>query len=281
MNLVPIIQVRNLSHAYRLGRNALDEINLEIMPGEMIAVIGQNGAGKTTLTKHFNGLLKPTTGSVQVANQDTSQTSTDILAQTVGYVFQNPDHQIFHDMVYNEVAFGPRNLGLNGSELASRVNKALEAVSLTEYVGVDPAGLSRGQRQRVALASVLAMETQVIVLDEPTTGQDHQEARQIMTLVQDLNRRGHTVIFITHDMELVLRYAQRVIVLGGGKILLDGTIQQVFSYPDILRATNLTLPRIVDLVTRLQPFGIDPRITDVEALARAIAQRVKANSKGT
>lgn len=247
------ILVEHLIHTYgKTAGNqseALNNISFSISSGEFVAVIGQNGAGKTTLVKHFNGLLRPTSGSVRIFGMDASRERVSTLAKKVGFVFQNPDHQIFKNTVLEEVAFGPANMGLAQQEVISRSEKALKAVGLLEYEHVSPQNLSKGQRQRVALASVLAMETEIIVLDEPTTGQDYRESLQIMDLAAELNKQGHTVIFITHDMSLVARYAKRALVLCEGKLLLDGPVSEIFQQKELLQKTFLTPPQIMELAS--------------------------------
>lgn len=273
-----IIKTEKLLFGYGGGRPVLSDISLEIKKGECLAIIGQNGAGKTTLAKHFNGLHKPSAGKVYVDGRDTAGLKVSALARTVGYVFQNPDHQIFNDTVGKEVAFGLKNLGLSRGEIEDRVAEALEAVGLTEHYGAYPFNLSKGQRQRVALASVLAMRTGVIVLDEPTTGQDYRESMQIMEMVGSLNEKGHTIIFITHDMSLVARYARRVVVLCGGEVLADESVRKVFALPDLLQKTYLSPPQITLLAQRLGRHSIPPDILTVgemrDALVKARGDKV-------
>lgn len=246
-----IIQIEKLVHRYAGGFLALDDISLSIAPGEFVAVVGQNGAGKTTLIKHLNGLLRPSSGQVLVAGQSTAGQKVADLARKVGFVFQNPDHQIFNDTVFKEVAFGPGNLGLTHHDVTGRVNEALEAVGLLPLAAANPQNLSKGQRQRVALASVLAMKTEIIILDEPTTGQDYKESLQIMDLAQTLHHKGHTILFITHDMGLVARYARRVVVLCQGRIILDGPVREVFTQAEALKKTYLHPPQITELALAL------------------------------
>lgn len=246
-----MIKVTNLSFQYPNGIKVLNGIDFRIAKGEFVALIGQNGAGKTTLLKQFNALLKPTSGSVQVAGIDTRESSTSVLAGKVGFLFQNPDHQIFMPDVRREIGFGPRNLGLSKPEMQKRVAAAAAAVGLTPYLAANPLLLSKGQRQRVAFASVLAMQPEILVLDEPTTGQDYREGIEIMEMVRELNRNGHTIIFVTHDMELVAGYAKRVVVLSQGGVLLDDTTRNVFYQPEVLLRTHLFPPQIAQLVQRL------------------------------
>ncbi|HHW42745.1 MAG TPA: energy-coupling factor transporter ATPase [Desulfotomaculum sp.] len=268
----PVLRVENLCFSYRAGEPVLQNVSLEIHRGEIVALIGQNGAGKSTLARHFNGLLKPERGRVLVDGRDTAGEPVAALARTVGYVFQNPDRQIFHDTVAREVAFGVQNMGYSREEVDRRVQRALAAVGLEGCAGAYPFALSRGQRQRLALASVLAMEPPVIILDEPTTGQDYRESMEIMELVDNLNRRGHTILFITHDMSLVARFARRVVVLCRGRVLMDGPVRQVFSQPDVLGQTFLRPPQITRLAQSLEAYGIPGDVLTVEELYRHLLE---------
>lgn len=267
----PLIRIEDLHYSYPGGDEAVSSIDLDIGRGEIIAIVGQNGAGKTTLAKHFNGLLKPTRGRVVVGNVDTRKAAVAALARKIGYVFQNPDHQIFLDTVAGEVRFGPSNLGLSPGEVQRRVDQALEVVGLSTLLGADPRSLSKGQRQRVALASVLSMEPEVLVLDEPTTGQDYREGKEIMDFVRDLNRRGHTVVFITHDMNLVARYADRVVVLCEGRVLMDGSPREVFGHPETLAKTHLVPPAATALALRLRNLGFGHVLTIEELMGECIS----------
>lgn len=270
-----IIEIEGLTHSYPDGTEALHGIDLTIDRGEMVALIGENGAGKTTLAKHLNGLLKAGAGRVRVAGMDAALTPVARLGKTVGYVFQNPDHQIFNETVAGEVAFGLRNLGLGSSAVRERVARALTAVGLSEYSQACPFHLSRGQRQRVALASVLAMQTDVIVLDEPTTGQDHRESLEIMALVQRLHQKGHTIIFITHDMSLVARFARRVVVLGNGRVLADGAVRDILSRAELLARTCLEPPAITRLAGRCAELGIPGNLLTVEEMYRCLSRQME------
>jgi energy-coupling factor transport system ATP-binding protein len=245
-----MIKVDHLTFTYPNGVVVLDNLNFEIHKGEFVALIGQNGAGKTTLLKQFNGLLKPTSGTVLIDLVNTKDSTTGVLARRIGYLFQNPDHQIFLPTVEKEIGFGPGNLGLSQAEVAARVADAARRVGLTPFLKENPLFLSKGQRQRVAFASLLSMRPEVMVLDEPTTGQDYREGLEIMEMVRELHRQGHTIIFVTHDMELVAEYAQRVMALCQGRILLDDTSENVFYRPEILRQTNLFPPQIARLAQR-------------------------------
>jgi energy-coupling factor transporter ATP-binding protein EcfA2 len=241
----PVIEVEGLTHRYPNGVVALEGVDLTVRRGEFLAVLGQNGSGKTTLVKHFNGLLKPTEGTVRVGEHETTEQGLRTLGQSVGYVFQNPDHQIFSDTVSDEVAFGPKIRGMEENEIKERVEEALAAVGLEGRGGEDPFGLTKGERQRVAVASVLAVRPEVLILDEPTTGLDYAEQRGMMDLVKSLNEAGSTIIVVTHTMWVVAEYAHRAVVVRDGKISLQGTVREVFAHEDELHDAALRPPHIV------------------------------------
>jgi cobalt transport protein ATP-binding subunit len=266
-----VIEAHSLSHTYPSGVEALRGIDVTVYEKEFVAVMGQNGSGKTTFVKHLNGLLKPTGGRVIVRGKDTSKRRVSELARDVGYVFQNPDHQIFCDTVEAEVAFGPRNLGLQQREIGERVQEALNAVGLLEYKGVNPKQLSKGQRQRVAVASVLSMKPGILIVDEPTTGQDYHDGIEMLELIKRLNQTGHTILFITHDMQLIARYADRVIVFHEGNILLNKTTREVFSETEILKRTFLAPPSITLLAQRFARLYPGTVLTVEEMLDQTLA----------
>jgi cobalt transport protein ATP-binding subunit len=242
-----LIEVEGLTHRYPNGLVALEGVDLAVRRGEFLAVLGQNGSGKTTLVKHFNGLLEPTEGSVKVEGKTTTEQGIRKLGQTVGYVFQNPDHQIFSDAVADEVAFGPKIRGLEESEVEDRVKEALAAVGLEGYEEEDPFGLTKGERQRVAVASVLAVRPEVLILDEPTTGLDYAEQRSMMDLVRRLNEAGSTIIVVTHTMWVVAEYAHRAAVVRDGRVVLSGSVREVFAEEEKLRDASLRPPHIVSM----------------------------------
>ncbi len=238
-----VIEVDRLVHRYPLrDRPSVDEVSFSIGRGEFVALLGANGSGKTTLAKHLNGLLRPTSGRVRVSGEDTARTGTAALARQVGYVFQDPDHQIFSATVAEEMAFGPRNLGCPPDEIDQRIAAALEVVGLTEERDRDPFVLTKGQRQRLAVASVLATAPQVLVLDEPTTGLDFNDRRRMLGLLADLHRRGHTVLAVTHAMELVASHCERALVLADGKLVFDGAVPELFRNQEVLERARLKPP---------------------------------------
>ncbi|CVK33483.1 ABC transporter ATP-binding protein [Methanoculleus bourgensis] len=216
----PIISIRGLTHRYD-GVTALDGVDLDVAPGEIVAVVGENGSGKTTLVKHFNGLLRPTAGSVFVDGLDAATTRVSDLARHVGLVFQNPDTMLFAETVEEEVAFGLLNINPGGPQ-ATGVDAALREVGLLHRKAAYPRSLSRGERQRLAIACVIAMRPKVIVLDEPTTGLDARESAEIMDILGRLRQDGHTIVMVSHDMRLVENYADRIIRMEQGRIAPDG-----------------------------------------------------------
>jgi energy-coupling factor transport system ATP-binding protein len=244
----PVLKVENLTYHYPVhGIEALRGIDLHIAGGEFIALLGQNGSGKTTLAKHLNGLLKPSSGQVLVDGKPTTRYPRRELARRVGYVFQNPDHQIFAKTVWEEVGFGLKMLGESPGRMEERVGKALEAVGLSGYETRMPFTLTKGERQRVAVASVLAAQPQVILLDEPTTGLDPVQQRGMMEMLVRLNQAGHTILIITHSMEIAAAYADRTVVMKGGSILLDGPTRSVFFDEENLAEASLFPPLLVRL----------------------------------
>ncbi len=239
------LRVEGLVHVYREGGvRALDGVDLSIAAGERVALVGQNGSGKTTLVRHLNGLLRPTEGRVTVDGTDASSLTVAQLASRVGLVFQDPDRQIFAGSVRSEVEFGPRNLGRSGAELRDAVSAALDATGLGGEDGTNPYDLGQSRRKLLALASVLAMRTPVLVLDEPTTGQDARGVERVRSVVETVSAEGRTVVAISHDMRFVADTFERVIVMRAGRVILDGPPSSVFAEDawDALRSTYLEPP---------------------------------------
>jgi energy-coupling factor transport system ATP-binding protein len=264
---MPDLRIEHLVHVYRDGGvRALDGVGLRIGSGERVALIGQNGSGKTTLVRHLNGLLRPTEGLVMLDGTDAATLTVAQLAARVGLVFQDPDRQIFAGSVRAEVAFGPRNLGIRDDELHARVTDALAATGLTDEEGTNPYDLGQSRRKLLALASVLAMRTPVVVLDEPTTGQDARGVDRVRSVVDALAGEGRTVIAISHDMRFVAEAFERVVVMRAGTIILDGPPAEVFAAAawDELRSTYLEPPLAARVGERLS-LGSTP--TDASLLA--------------
>ena len=277
-----IIETKSLTFSYPADEGeepvlVLKGVDLAIEKGSFVVVLGHNGSGKSTLAKTFNGILLPCGGRVYVAGMDT-QDENQLLAirSTVGMVFQNPDNQIVANVVEEDVAFAPENLGVPSQEIRRRVDDALAAVGMSEFVRHAPHLLSGGQKQRIAIAGVLAMEPACIVLDEATAMLDPVGRREVLSAVRRLNReKGITVVLITHHMNEA-EDADRVVVMDDGKVALDGTPREVFTQVDALRSMGLTVPDTVDLLDRLRKDGLDVPLTalTVEACADAIYSAV-------
>ncbi len=261
------IEISDLHFAYPAGVDALQGISLSIESGEQVGIVGQNGAGKTTLVKHLNGLLQPTRGQVLIDDWDTSKHSVAKLARRVGYVFQNPDEQLFSKNVGTEVAFGPRNLGYDGGQVQALGNDALAMTELSDRTETNPYDLSATWRKMVALASVISMDTEIVIFDEPTTGQDAMNIARIATVIKALRERGKTVITITHDIDFCAENFERVIALSQGKVLLDGKANDVLGQEEILATTYVDPPQLTRLGKRL---GFKETVTNQEEFLNAL-----------
>ncbi|WP_406660521.1 ATP-binding cassette domain-containing protein [Methanolobus sp. ZRKC3] len=265
----PIIELKDVSYFYASSKTkALDNIGLSIYAGEKIAILGANGAGKSTLFRHLNGILKPASGQVLVKGKSVSKKNIRQVRQTVGIVFQNPDDQILAPTVEQDVAFGPINMGLPEEEVKRRVSESLELVHLSGFEDRSPHHLSGGQKKLVAIAGILAMQPEVVVLDEPTAGLDPFTAGKIMHVIEDMNRElGITVILSTHDVDIVPLFADRVYVIHHGRVEAEGTAKEIFKKHEILENAHLRMPRIAEVFELLMEKGIitDIKITPVDA----------------
>ena len=269
-----VVQALNVEFTYPGGARALDGVNLAVGRGDFVAIVGQNGAGKTTLTRHFNGLLRPSSGDIRVLGRSAQGVPTIELCRHVGYVFQNPDEQLFCTSVQEELKFGPTNIGADPHVTSQRVEEILGDIGLTKYREVWPKYLTKGERQRLALASVVAMDPDVLIVDEPTTGLDWVESLQILDYLERLrNERKKTIIIITHDMNIVSLYARRVVVMAKGRVVGDGTAREIFSQPDLMELACLRRPPIADLSQAL--WG-EVLLTPAEAAARLLAAKSQA-----
>ncbi|MEA5488691.1 MULTISPECIES: ABC transporter ATP-binding protein [Pseudanabaena] len=250
----PVLSVQNLKHTYDDGTEALKNVSLDIHEGEYVLIVGQNGAGKSTLVKHFLNLLKPTSGKVLVGDRDTRELSVSDLAQSIGYLAQNPDNQIFNTSVEKEVAFALPFLGYAPDVVKKETERSLKAMQLWEQRHAHPLSLPKGERGRIVIAALLAMNPEIIIFDEPTTGQDYQGASSILQVSRQLHQMGKTVIVITHHLYLMPDYADRAIVMGKGTILLDAPLRQAYHQTDLLESTYLTPPQSVMLSQKLSAF---------------------------
>lgn len=277
------IKVENLCYTYNPGtpfaRTALEDINLEINDGEFVGIIGETGSGKSTLIQHFNGLLRPTRGRVLVDGVDIWQKDVRLkdIRQKVGLVFQYPEHQLFEETVFADVAFGPRNMGLDEDEVGRRVRRALEMVGLDfeALKARSPFELSGGEMRRVAIAGVLAMEPSMLVLDEPVSGLDPRGRDELLQELTRLHEKfEYTVVLVSHSMEDVARLAKRLVVMHRGRVVADGPVREVFRMTDLLRETGLGVPQVTELMLELARRGKDVR-TDVLTVEEAKVELVR------
>jgi energy-coupling factor transport system ATP-binding protein len=246
-----VIEVKDVHFTYPSSVDALKGVSLTIQNGEFVAIMGQNGAGKTTLVKHFNGLLKPTRGKVLVDSVETTKASVATLSRKVGFVFQNPDHQLFSETVEQEIAFALKNFGFEQAVIEKRVTWALNLLGLTQYRTTSPFMLSGGERKRVALASVLAWDPEILILDEPTIGQDYQQKEKLRQFIVQMRTQQKTVVIVTHDVEFVAECSPRVILMREGKIVADGEAHAILTNPEVLTQASVVPPQIAQIFLQL------------------------------
>ena len=249
---------------------ALKGVDLHLRGGDYIAIVGGNGSGKTTLAKTLNGLLRPSHGFITIGGLQISQMTVAEIARHVGYAFQNPDHQLFCSSVQEEVEFGPRNLGFDESVRKERTDHAISIMGLEDVRDKPPLSLTLGLRRRVTIASVIAMDPRVMILDEPTTGLDEREVDSLMENIASLNEEGHTIILITHDMKLVAQHARRVLVMANGRVVLDSDPRGAFSDLEVLKGSSLEPPPVTLLAHRLAAHGVRDDAVFAEELVRSV-----------
>lgn len=269
------IEVKDIHFTYSTGVEALKGVSLTIKDGEFVAIMGQNGAGKTTLVKNFNGLLKPTSGEVLVDGVRTKDVSVAKLARTVGFVFQNPDHQLFSETVEQEIAFALRNFGFDESTIEGRVTWAVNLLDLVEYRKTSPFMLSGGERKRVALASVLAWDPKMVILDEPTIGQDYRQKENLRQFIVQLNEQGKTVVVVTHDVEFVAECHPRVVLMKEGKIIADGDARRVLTDTTLALEASIVPPQISQIFQGLSFFGLPSDVIDVSEARRLLVDFIR------
>lgn len=264
-----VLEVKNLSHIYSEGtpfeKVAIDNINLKIEKGEFIGLVGHTGSGKSTFIQHLNGLLKPSSGEVYVQGRSISGARMNLVEvrQKVGLVFQYPEHQLFEETVEKDIAFGPMNLGLTNDEIEVRVKDAMKSVGLSyeEYKDSSPFELSGGQKRRVAIAGVLAMEPEILILDEPTAGLDPMGSREILDeIVNIYKEREITIVLVSHNMEDVAKYTSRMVVMSAGRVVMDGSPRDLFSKEEELKSYGLAVPQIRSLLNQLKDKGLDVNV---------------------
>ena len=256
-----MLEIKEVSYCYQQTKPVVNKVSLMIQAGEFVAIAGRNGSGKTTLTRLIMSLIEPASGQILLNGTDTCHQAPGDIARCVGYVFQNPDSQIFRDTVASEVAYGPEQLGFSDQETAVSVEKALEKTGLTALANAYPRNLTKGQKQRVAIASALAMNPNILILDEPTSGQDAREKENLMRLLTELNEQGKTIILVTHDMEILARYATRAVVMEAGIKVFDGSVNELFAKGESVQKWGLREPIILNISRNLSKYGILPDLT--------------------
>lgn len=266
------LHMNNVSFSYPDGTKALENLTLSFTSGERVAIIGQNGAGKTTAVKLMNGLLKPSEGNVSVGDWDTQNYTTAKISRKVGYVFQNPDDQIFHNDVESEVRFGPKNMGFEPERVDELTNWAMELCGIFEFADENPYNLPYSVRKFVTIASVLAMDSDIIILDEPTAGQDKVGLQVLSNLLDVLTEKQKTVVTITHDMEFVTEHFQRIVVMANRKLVIDGDAQHIFYNENVLEQSMLKPPAVAQMAMQL---GFSSKILSKNELFESILAQQK------
>lgn len=275
---VPLIKFKDVHYDYK-GHPALRGVNLTVYEGQLVAILGRNGSGKTTLARHIIGLLQPAKGKVLVGGRDVAVTPTHELTQQIGFCFQNPNHQIVSFKVRDEMTFGLKAHNIDPAEFDARIQRALKLVDLLDVLEAEIFDLGKGQKQRLALASVLTLNPKILVIDEPTTGQDPQMTKEIFDIIKHLNDLGTTVLMITHRVDYAAAYAHRAIVMNRGEVAFDGPVLDLISQPDIMRLNALELPDITKLALQLGKHGVPPWTIRYEQL-EAYIQELVENSHG-
>jgi energy-coupling factor transport system ATP-binding protein len=270
-----MISTENVSFHYTAGSEVLQNVNLEIKDGEFVAIMGENGAGKTTLVKMFNGLLKPTEGTVLVDGVNTREKSVAQLSRDVGLIFQNPDHQLFAETVADELAFSLRNFGFKEDIIQKRVTSLLTTLDLNRYEKSSPFVLSGGERKRVALAAVLAWDPKHVVMDEPTIGQDYLQKDHLRNFIVQIISQGKAVVIVTHDVEFVAECKPRVVLLSHGKIIADGPAAQILTNTQVVEQASLVMPQIASLMKNLKDLNPPPNIIDAYSAGGFLSGKLK------
>lgn len=283
------IQVKNLEHIYNPGlpheSKALDDVSFEIEDGQFVGIIGHTGSGKSTLVQHLNGLLKPTSGQIIVDDEDLTAEGISLIdvRKRVGLVFQYPEYQLFEETVAKDISFGPRNLGLNEYEILERVKEAMELVNLPyeQFAEKSPFDLSGGQKRRVAIAGVIAMKPKILILDEPTAGLDPKAHQDVLKMIKDIhNKEGNITIFVSHNMNDVAKLSDKILVMHGGKCVLQGTPKEVFAKDEYLKEIGLDLPDVTQLLQNLQCRGVTvPKgVFDIDTAEEFIVNLIKGGN---
>lgn len=259
------LSTKNLSYTYPDGTHALKNVNMDILKGQKVAIMGPNGAGKSTLFSHFNGLTEPTSGHIEIDGKRMKYDKDTLLEvrQKVGIVFQDPNDQLFAPTVKEDVAFGPMNLGLSYEEVAKRVDEALELVGMEKFKDKTPHHLSGGQQKRVAIAGIIAMRPEIMILDEPTAGLDPEGVEKVLNILDNLNKEGMSIVISSHDIEMVNEFAQKIFVLNEGEILASGNKEEIFSNKSLLKKAHLKAPITTEILYQLKDKGYSVDTTKI------------------
>ena len=271
------LSTENLSFTYPDGTQALKNINIEIEKGEKVAIIGPNGAGKSTLFSHFNGLTEPTSGCVKIEGKSISFEKDELLKvrQKVGIVFQDPNDQLFAPTVKEDIAFGPMNLGLSYGEVEKRVEDALKMVGMENYEDKTPHHLSGGQQKRIAIAGIIAMKPEIMILDEPTAGLDPDGVEKVLNIMNQLNKEGMTLIISSHDIDMISKYADKIFILYNGEIIESGNKNKIFSDMELLKKAHLRTPITTEILYNLKESGLNVN-TEKISVKDTCAEIIKA-----
>ncbi|MGV8133350.1 ATP-binding cassette domain-containing protein [Methanobrevibacter smithii] len=271
------LSTENLSFTYPDGTQALKNINIEIEKGEKVAIIGPNGAGKSTLFSHFNGLTEPTSGCVKIEGKAISFEKDELLKvrQKVGIVFQDPNDQLFAPTVKEDIAFGPMNLGLSYGEVEKRVEDALKMVGMENYEDKTPHHLSGGQQKRIAIAGIIAMKPEIMILDEPTAGLDPDGVEKVLNIMNQLNKEGMTLIISSHDIDMISKYADKIFILYNGEIIESGNKNKIFSDMELLKKAHLRTPITTEILYNLKESGLNVN-TEKISVKDTCAEIIKA-----
>jgi len=274
----PIIEIEGVTFSYPSVDKALDDVSLTIHKGEFVAIMGENGAGKTTLVKHLNGLLRPEEGRIKIDGADIADLSVANLARKVGLVFQNPDDQLFSENVEEEISFALRNFGFGSDVIDKRVDWAVNLLDLERYRKSSPFILSGGERKRVALGSVLAWDPEIVVLDEPTIGQDYAQKERLRHFLMQLRTQGKTIVIVTHDVEFVAECKPRIVLMADGKIIADGPIKKVMTDKEAMARASVTPPEITKVFQQLSEYGLPDNVIDVGEAVDILSQVLEAST---
>jgi len=275
-----MISVQNVDFNYPDGPDVLRGVNLQILDGEFVAIMGENGAGKTTLVKMFNGLLKPSSGSVTVDGVETTKRSVAQLSRNVGLIFQNPDNQLFAETVEQELGFSLKNFGFSDEVVQKRVTSFLHILDLERYANSSPFVLSGGERKRVALAAILVWDPRHVIMDEPTIGQDYLQKERLRNFIMQLVSQGKTIIIVTHDVEFVAECKPRIILLSHGQVIGDGPATRILTDPALVEKASLTVPQIATLMRNLADGNTEQRIVDVYSARDYLVKKLRKGERG-